>query len=301
MTFDIRQLRAFLAVVDKGSLGRAAPSIFLTQSALSRVIADMEQRAGQRLFERHSKGMMLTGAGEALLPHVRLLLFELEQAMEALDSVGGLRRGVVRVGAVATITRTILNTALATLTQTAPGLRVKLLEAPEDRLTAALVGREIDLMIGAEIPPHAEIMRLAECRFDDVFSVFCAADHPLAGGGPVGLDDVLSEHWVMPGPGATPRALFEAAVREAGREPPVVAIETHALGAMQSLVAESRLLGWLPRPVLARDEAAGVIVVLDIDALRLRRQFYVYRRRAGPLPPAAQQLMTLLPLRGGDG
>jgi len=297
MAFDLRQLRAFLAVVETGSLGRAAPGVFLTQSALSRVIADMEARAGHRLFERHSKGMVLTSAGEAILPHVRQLLFELEQAMDSLDAMRGLRRGVVRVGAVATITRTILTTALARLTETAPGLRIELREAPEDQLVAALIGREIDLMIGAESPAHPDIVRAAECRFDDMFSTFCAIHHPLADKALVTLDDVLRERWIMPRRGATPRILFETALRQAGREPPTVAVETHSLGAMLSLVVESRLLGWLPRPVLARTEAAGAIRLIDIDALRLRRRFFVYRRRAGALPAAAQQVMGLLPLR----
>lgn len=297
MTFDLRQLRAFLAVVDKGSLGRAAPSVFLTQSALSRVISDMEARAGHRLFERHSKGMVLTSAGEAILPHVRLLLFELEQAMDSLDAVRGLRRGVVRVGAVATITRTILNTALAALTETAPGLRVELLEAPEDQLTAALVGREIDVMIGAEIPAHPDILALAECRFDDMFSVFCSANHPLAKQEVVTLDEMLRERWVMPERGASPRILFERALRNAGRTPPIIAVETRSLGAMLALVVESRLLGWLPRPVLARTEAAGSIRLIESEALTLRRQFFVYRRSKGILPAAAQQLVDLLPLR----
>jgi len=77
MTFDRRDLSAFLAVVDCGSLGRAALVVNMTQPSLSRRIRELEIRLGSPLFERHSKGMALTAAGETLLDHARLLVFEM--------------------------------------------------------------------------------------------------------------------------------------------------------------------------------------------------------------------------------
>jgi hypothetical protein len=60
MDFDERQLRAFLAIADTGSLGRAARVVNLTQPSLSRLVQTMEARLGHRLFERGGKGMALT-------------------------------------------------------------------------------------------------------------------------------------------------------------------------------------------------------------------------------------------------
>jgi DNA-binding transcriptional LysR family regulator len=175
-------------------------------------------------------------------------------------------------------------------------LKVEVLEAPDDRLIAALNDREIDLMIAAQVPPQTDIARIAECRFDDDYSVFCAADHPLATVDAVPLHDVLQQLWVMPAPGTTPRTLFEQLVVQAGGALPVVGVETGSLSAMVSFVARSRLLGWLPRPLLRGDEAAGTIRLLDVEALALRRRFYLFKRRAGLLPLAAQRLRDCLPL-----
>jgi len=298
-SLPLTTLRAFVAVIEQGSLGRAASHLNLTQPTLSRLIKDIEARCGQPVFERHSRGMALTAAGQTLLPHARQLLADMTLAGEAMDALRGLRRGTARVGAVAAAARTILPDAIGQLLAASPELKIEVLEAPDDRLIAALNDREIDLMIAAQVPPSAAIARIAECRFDDDYSVFCAADHPIATAETVTLQDVLRHLWVMPAVGTTPRMLFEQLVVQSGEALPVVGVETASLSAMVSFVARSRLLGWLPRPLLRGDEAAGTIRLVNVEALALRRRFFVFKRRAGLLPLAAQRLRDCLPLVDG--
>jgi DNA-binding transcriptional LysR family regulator len=295
-SIPLNALRAFVSVVEQGSLGRAASHLHLTQPTLSRLIKDIEMRCGQVVFERHSRGMALTPAGHTLLPHARQLLFDMSLAEEAMDGLRGLRRGIARIGAVAAAARTILPDAIGQLLAAAPELKIEVLEAPDDRLISALADREIDLMIAAEVPPRADIARIAECRFDDDYSVFCAIDHPLATATEVTLDEALQHLWVMPAAGTTPRLLFEQLVAQAGGPLPVFGVETGSPSAMVSFVVRTRLLGWLPRPLLRGEEAAGTIRLLNIEALVLRRRFFVFRRSAGLLPLAAQRLRECLPL-----
>ena len=81
MALDMHQLKAFLAIVSTGSLGRAADTLHVTQPALSRTVRRLEDQLGAPVFERHSKGMQLTAIGAALLPHATLLQREAEQAV----------------------------------------------------------------------------------------------------------------------------------------------------------------------------------------------------------------------------
>lgn len=298
MTFDERKLRAFLAVVDCGSLGRAALAVNMTQPTLSRMIQDMELRLGLPLFERRSKGMILTVAGESFMSHARLLLFEMDQAVEAIDALKGLRRGTVRLGAVAAVTRSIVPRAAARLLKDAPGLRIDVMEAPDGELADALASRRIDLMIAAQLPVNEEIEPIAECRFDDVYTVFCSSGHPLARQSDADLDRVLAESWIMPKPGSTPRTLFEKLVHKAGRNLPVIAVETGSVGAQVSFVTQGRLLGWLPHPLIENELASGAVRLLTIGELTVHRRFFVYRRQRGLLPDAAQQMLKFLPLVG---
>ncbi|OJU18009.1 MULTISPECIES: LysR family transcriptional regulator [unclassified Sphingomonas] len=296
MTFDQRQLRAFLAVVDRGSLGRAADVACMTQPALSRLIGEMERRFGQRLFDRHSKGMVPTAAGETLIPHARLLLFEMEQAASALDALRGLGRGRLRVGAVAAIARTILPAIAARLLDAAPKLQVDVLDAPEDRLVQALTGREIDVVIAPAIAPHPEIRPIAELDYKDSYTVLAAAAHPLAHRADVGLDDVLGERWAMPEIGSAPRMLFHNLVTAQGGALPDVAVETNSIGVMLATVSSSRLLGWLPKPLIGAEMERGLIAAIGIPVLEVERRFFVYTRRKGSLIAAAHRLFDLLPL-----
>ena len=103
MTLDIRLLTAFLTIVQTGSLGRAAQALHVTQPALSRSIKQLEEKVGVPLFERHSKGMLLTQYGQALLPHARLLQEESALAVKEIDALRGLSKGTVRVGAIASV------------------------------------------------------------------------------------------------------------------------------------------------------------------------------------------------------
>ena len=298
MGFDERKLRAFLAVVESGSLGRAALIVNMTQPSLSRLIHDMEVRLGLPLFERHSKGMVLTAAGEGFLPHARLLLFEMAQANEMFDALKGLRRGVVRLGAVAAVTRTIVPKAAARLLAASPGLRIDMMEAPDGELLDALLTRRIDLMIAADLPESDDVVQVAECHFDDVYTVFCSSAHPLARQHDIDLDDVLAQAWVMPQAGSTPRILFERLVRAAGRRMPVIAVESGSVGAQVSFVAQGRLLGWLPHPLIQSDLATGAVRLLTVGELTLHRRFFVYRRSRGLLPDAARQMLEALPRIG---
>lgn len=295
MIYNQRQLRLFMAIIDAGSLNRAAQLVNMTQPTLSRLVAEMERKLGQRLFERNAKGMLPTAAGELLIPYARLILHEMDAADEALQALRGLQRGTVRVGAVATIARTILPPAMAQLLAQSPGLRVTLLEAPDDQIVAALLQRKIDVMIGGALPPTEGVSVMSECVYDNTYTVFCGADHPLAKRQVVTLADVLDQRWTMPAPGATPRQLFDGILAAQAKSGPAVAIETTSVEAMIGFVVEAELLGWLPRPLLTNAVGSGLIRFLHVPELELRRQLFIYRRDRGLLPAPVRELLKFIP------
>ena len=98
------------------------------------------------------------------------------------------------------------------------------------------------------------------------------------------LQNVICEQWAFPALGPTPRNLFDHLIRESGAPLPQVVVQTASLDAIVSIVARSRLLSWLPMPLLHSAAAAGHIHLLDIPELRLKRRFFVCRRAKGLLP-----------------
>jgi len=205
MRLDLRQLRAFAAIVDAGSLGRAALQLGVTQPSLSRLMARLELRIEVPLFERHPTGMSLTAYGESLLPRARLLLAEAAQAEEDLASIRGLSKGFVKVGAVGGATRALLPAVIKRLLVKWPTLRVKLLEGSEELLAAALLGRAVDLVVAANIPSDQEVEKIADISSGDEWMVVASADHPMGRTRRPSLQAAVKQQWVMPGRESEPR------------------------------------------------------------------------------------------------
>ena len=95
---DIHALQAFTAVAETGSFSRAAELLFLTQPAVSKRIAGLEQEFDRRLFDRVGRRVDLTEAGHALLPHAQRILREVEESRQAIASLGGRIGGRLAIG-----------------------------------------------------------------------------------------------------------------------------------------------------------------------------------------------------------
>ncbi|MFM6832081.1 MAG: LysR family transcriptional regulator, partial [Novosphingobium sp.] len=261
---------------------------------LSRMVKGMEDRLGHPLFDRGGKGMALTPAGELLAVHARHIVSEMQTTRDELAALRGLKRGVVRIGAVAAVMRTLVAETVGLLLADAPGLRVELLEAVDGELLDALVTRRVDLVVAASPLDHPEVTAVAPAAYADSFAVFCADRHPLPSAS--GLAAALAQDWVMPGPAFTPRQTFEALVRAQGLTAPRVAVETASVEAMIAVSARSKMLCWLPEPLLAPHVTSGTMRRLDVPELSTRRGFLLHRRRSGLLPEAARRFVELFPL-----
>ncbi|MET3471049.1 DNA-binding transcriptional LysR family regulator [Novosphingobium sp. 1529] len=295
MDFDERELKAFLAVAECGSLGRASRQANLTQPALSRLIHRMEERLQQPLFDRTTRGMVLTDPGVLLQRHARHLLADMHTLRDELAAFRGLRRGVVRIGATAAVMRTLVATHAGQMLADNPDLAFEAIEDVDSGLVRALEQRQIDLAItsGRVEQDAADAQCLGRCDHADMFAVFCAADNPIADS--PDLASVFAHGWVMPEAGLTPRIRFETLAAQLGHQARVVA-RTSSVETMIAIAGASQLLCWLPVPLLEPYVASGRLRQLSVPALETWRQFWVYRRRAGVLPDAAQRFLRYLPI-----
>jgi DNA-binding transcriptional LysR family regulator len=294
MPLEPRQLQAFLAIVEAGSLGRAASSLHLTQPALSRIIKRLESQLGVELFERRPSGMEITSFGQALLPHARQLVREANLAIEEINVRLGLGRGTLRIGAVASAAVMVLPAVLQQMLARWPNLQIQITEAVEDRLAAALAANEVDVVLSGQISESEEIVQVADHRFTDCSRVLAAAGHPLRQRARIGLDEVLEQPWVMPPEDAEPRRQFDARVKALGARRVRVQIETRSPTVIKSLVAQSGILGWLPEPLYAAERAANLLCTLSVPELDQPRHFHVYRRRRSFVAPPVAAFLTAL-------
>jgi DNA-binding transcriptional LysR family regulator len=294
MALDPRQLKAFLAIVKTGSLGLAAESLHLTQPALSRIIRRLETQLGVTLFERRTTGMELTSFGHALLPHATFLSEEAALALEQINSLRGLGQGTIRVGSVASVAIMVLPAVLDRMLTKWPNLHVQILEAVEDVLTVALTSNAIDVVICGPIPESDEIVQVTEHKFTDRYSVICSAGNELQRRRNLTIHDIIDVPWVMPPAEAEPRRQFNALIGRLGAACPRVAVETRSPSVIKAMVAKTHFLGWLPEPLFAAEQAAGLIRALAVKEMDMQRRFFVYRRRRNFMPPPVVKFLESL-------
>lgn len=295
MSLDPRHLRAFLAVVEAGSLGRAAEALHLSEPAVSRIVKRLEAQLQAQLFERRTTGMELTSFGEALLPHANRLITGADEAVSEIDALRGLDRGSLRIGSVASAAIQILPPVIERMMARWPGLKVQITDAVEDRLLAALASNTIDVALSGSVLDSDDVVQVREHQFHDRYSVIAAKGHRLAGKEGLTIEDLREEEWVMPAGDATPRKLFNAVLEQCGVAwQPAVRVETRSPAVIKAMVAGTHLIGWLPDPVFAAELSGGSMVVLEVEGLSLERRFYLYRRHQSFIPPPVLRFLEAL-------
>lgn len=294
MTFDLRNLRAFLAVVDHGSTGRAAEACALSQSALSRSIQRLEGRLGAALFDRDTTGMVLTTLGRALEPRARLLVAEGESTLEELRSLRGLSRGTVRVGAVTSVTKGLLPAALDQMLLQYPGLRMEVVESVDDVLKDALIKSEIDLAITTTPADDDEMETVLRSGWRTTMHMVASTSHALASRAEVALQELMNERWIMPPPPSLPRQLFEKVFIDAGCEVPPMTAESRSHVVTLALVANGGFLSLMSKPQYRAELASGVLMELRTPPVQAELEFHALARRNRTMPAPAKALLTTL-------
>lgn len=150
-------LETFVAVADHGSFSEAASVVHRSQSRVSAHVASLERALGAPLIDRRHRPVELTDAGDVFLPYAREVLLVLDKAATAVDSLSGVSRGRVVVGAHPSVSAAFLPAVLREFALDHPQVRVELTEDTSIGLTEALESGIVHLAIRSEtagnIPP----------------------------------------------------------------------------------------------------------------------------------------------------
>jgi DNA-binding transcriptional LysR family regulator len=293
----IKHLRLIAAIAEHRQLSLAAQTLRLTQPAASRSLGEIEQLCGVAIFERHARGMTLTPVGELLARRARNVLEEIGEASAEVARYREGRGGTVRIGAVTGGAIGHVVPVLQVLRQVAPEVEVHVEVGMSRELVRELVALRLDFAL-ARLPPEAnadefEVVRAA----GEIVDIIVAARHPAAGGGEVGLADLLGHDWVMQARGAPIRAAVEAALLAAGARPPERVTNTSSLLVTIAMLAASDAVAPVSREVA--ELIAGARPAAGIVALPLRERIVVapyalLSLKGRHLSPAAQRCQRLI-------
>ena len=160
---ELTDLVTFSAVARSGGITRAADELNTVQSNVTQRIKALEAEIGTALFERHSRGMTLTGAGRRLLPYAqRMVVLSREAVLAARDE--GEPKGPLAIGSMETTAAVRLPALLAEFHRRFPAVRLTLRTAPTADLVAAVLDGTLDGAFVAGPIEHAELSAITACR-----------------------------------------------------------------------------------------------------------------------------------------
>ena len=297
---EFHQLRYFVAAAEEQSMSRAAERVHVSQPALSRQIALLEEELGTTLFDRIRKRIHLNEAGRFFLAKARQLLCDAElSAQQVREQFGGVRK-TLRLGFIGPFLDDLVAPAVREFQQRHPNSKVSLFDLPPRAQIDRLRQRELDVAILGNLDDHKRdefiVKRLSRHRM----AVIVPADHPLAGRKSIKLGALKNEDWVSLSNAFFPgrREFLTDHCRAAGFEPRVVT-EADSLPLMLAAVATGMGVGIIPAHSEKLPHAGCVFVPLASPAIIT--ELLLALPRENPSPELAGLIALIEELAAGLG
>ncbi len=289
---EFRQLEMFVAVLEAGSVQRAAERVFRTSPAVSMAIRKLEDDVGVALFERAERGDFTpTQAGESLYRHARRLLRGRDEALLELDELKTLDRGRLRLGAIETSSSYLLPAVTASFRSQYPNIRLEVTCDTSEALLAALRGRKIELALLAFAPEDDEIESRCVLR-DDVVAIV-GRGHQLAGRGSVDIRSLGAEFLIVESVASKLRERLAGTFEEL-EMPFNVAVEGATIETVKKLVTRDQGVGFIPLMCIQDELARGELVRLPLEGFQHERTLWVAWRSRGARSEAAEAFLRVV-------
>ncbi len=297
-SLDVGRLRLLREVELRGSIAAAAREVRLTPSAVSQQLSILEREAGTPLLDRSPRGVLLTGAGRALVSRARAILELLEEARADLDRLTGELSGHVRIGTVASAAAALVSEAAIRLTGEHTALELTVTVAEPARSIDQLLNGDLDLAVvdvydGVPISVPDYLLATDLCTEPLVVVSAVAA---LPGHGAVALSTLSAANWVMPPQDAACGQAVRFACRAAGFEP-CVRWETDDMLLLVRAVSAGHGVAVLPRLAVADNVAEVEIRPLSEPSMS-RRLLALTRTSSQDRPVIRAALSELIKAAG---
>jgi len=284
----LRELRLLLAVARSGSILKAASEVGLTQPALSKCVADLEETLAVRLFDRTNRGVIATPHGEVLLRRAASIFEELRDAVSEIDALDDGTRGAVRVGGTPTACAGVLPRAINFFLEQRPNFKFEVSELALERLASEVLMRSLDFGIGRIPEGHDDLS--FDKLFDDRLFIVAGAFHPLVKRRALTLSDAVQYPWVLPRADGTMASQIRNVLQQQGLEPLPWTVTAMSVVARYELIATNRLLSVMYGSVLRLGTAPSHVCVLPIN-LPISVPIGVIRHRSRTLGAGALVFM----------
>ena len=284
----LSQLRTFIAVAEHGSVRAAAESLRISQPSVSGSLAALSEEVGVPLTEREGRGLKLSAAGEAFLPHAREALGLLDQGTRLARTAAEATSATVRIAAVYTAAESLLPPLLRRFREAHPEIPIQLEIGNREEVLSRLAGREADIGVGGRAPDDGfEALPMGP----NPHVVVASPEHPLAGREGIPLAELAGETWLVREEASGTRRIVDEYLSSADIDPPITTIGSNGAIAAAAMVGLG--VGLVPLVSVQQQIDAGQVVWLDVVPAPPTREWYAILPARRP-SPAARTLAEFL-------
>lgn len=266
----LRHFKIFVTVCDTMSMTAAAESLFMSQSAVSQAIAELEKYYNVRLFERLSRKLYLTQAGEKLLSYARHIIrmnADIETEMSTLHE-----NGAIRLGASVTVGSTVLPALVSAFMRTHPLNAIEVFEDNTEQVEKRLLRDETDIGLVEGETTSPDIVNVPFMQ--DELVLICAKDHRFAPLPFVQAQALENEAFIIREKGSGTRKTFEDTMTASGLTWKVSWTCNNA-DTIKAAVQEGLGVSVISRRAVEREAARGELCIKPVQGLRFERTFKI--------------------------
>ncbi len=305
LQIDFRHLETFCRVASLKSFSKAAEDLFLTQPTVSGHILSLEQSLSLRLFDRTSREVRLTKAGEVFLKYASKILSSRKDLLNALSEFSQGIRGELFLGASTIPGEYILPGVVGDFKKGHPHFILSLKIADSKEIIQDVLQEDVEFgMIGAKFDhPSLHFEKYEE----DEIIVVASSDHPLVGKKRVHVEELLREPWIIREEGSGTQMAVEKALRKKGKSLKQfnVVMEMGSTSSVKEGVKAKLGLAFISRQAVEEELDRGLLSRIGVEGIdAISRQIYIVLHKGRTLSPIGMEFLRFLKgkkQKDGDG
>jgi DNA-binding transcriptional LysR family regulator len=261
----LQDLHVLMAVVQAGSMNKAAALLNTGQSAISRSIGELERTVGVRLLDRNPQGVEPTEYGRALLSGGAAVFDDLRQAVKNIEFLADPAAGEVRIGCNPFLAASFVSAVIDRLSRRYPRMVFHLVAVDTEALHRDLHERNVDLLVARRFGSIADEREDFEFLFYDSYVVAAGALSPWVRRRRIELAELAGQSWILPPPESQIRSVAMEAFRASGLAYPRVTVVTGTPQVRMSFVATGRFLSIFPMSALRFPTRRPEVKILPVE------------------------------------
>ena len=287
----LRDLDILVAVIETGSMGKAANRLGISQPAVSKGVVELEDALGVKLVDRSRRGVVPTAYGLALSKRSVAIFNDLRQGVQDIDFLADPTQGEIRIGMTDPIMVALASPVIDRLSRKYPRMFFHVVTGDTASLYRDVVERNIELAICRMIGRLPDELA-ADILFYDSFAVMTSATNPLTRRRKLTLGELANEPWTIYPYDSFFGAIIAEAFRASGHEPPPQTVSSLSNNVQDQMLATGRFLTVLPRFMLRVPGRTRPLKALRVALPNAPRPIAIITLKNRTLTPLAQLVIA---------